>query len=127
MKLTHWRKTATYKIISDAGGNRYQFFCDVSGALACTTKPYKAETPDKELELAWESEGRKNFNKCHKCGRWTIDAVYNAEVFECVECAPYESEPKYCKSCGEKIKGKTKLCPKCGKPLLYEGGTDKDD
>ena len=32
------RKTAIYKIIIDAGGNRYEFYCDVSGALVCTTR-----------------------------------------------------------------------------------------
>lgn len=35
----------TYKIVADAGGNIYKFYCDLSGALVCTTKPYKADTP----------------------------------------------------------------------------------
>ena len=32
------RRTVTYKIITDSGGNRYTFFCDLTGALVCTTK-----------------------------------------------------------------------------------------
>ena len=39
---------ATYKIVADAGGNIYKFYCDLSGALVCTTKPYKADTPPKK-------------------------------------------------------------------------------
>jgi len=27
------RRTATYKIITDSGGNRYTFFCDLTGVL----------------------------------------------------------------------------------------------
>lgn len=70
------RKTAIYKIIIDAGGNRYEFYCDVSGALVCTTrKTYTAETPEQELLLAWEKEGKKHFNHCRKCSKWVIDAI----------------------------------------------------
>ena len=51
-----------------------------------------------------------------------VDVMYNAEVLECVSCAPYEEEPDYCKFCGEKINNSLKQCPACGKPLVYEGG-----
>ena len=116
------RKTATYKIITDAGGNRYKFFCDVSGALVCTTKKiYAADTPELELLLAWEKEGKKHFNICRKCGKFVINAVFNPEVAECVECAPLEAEAKFCKNCGAKIEEPTKPCPTCGKPLAYCG------
>ncbi|MBQ3258497.1 MAG: hypothetical protein IJA67_13985 [Oscillospiraceae bacterium] len=98
------QKTAAYKMISDADGNRYRFYCEMSGALACTTEPIRAKTPEEGLQIAWETVGRKHFNFCHKCGRWVIDAVYNADVWECVECAPYEAEPNFCKNCGIKIK-----------------------
>ena len=118
------RNTAAYKIISDTGGNRYRFYCDLSGALACTTKPVAADTPEEALKLAWDSEGRQHFNRCHKCGKWVIDAVYNPEVLECVDCAPFESDPKFCKFCGAKIKNHEKICPICGKLLVYEGRTD---
>ena len=54
------KKTAHYKIISDSGGNRYKFFCDLTEALFCTTAAYNEADPAKELELAWEKEGKKN-------------------------------------------------------------------
>ena len=114
-------KTAVYKKISGAGGNRYRFYCALSGALACTTEPIRAETPEEELQFAWETVGRKHFNLCHKCGKWVIDAVYNAEVFECVECAPYEADPKFCKNCGVRIGTPARTCPACGHKLVYEG------
>ncbi len=116
------RKTATYKITSDKGGNRYSFYCDLSGAMVCTTGPVKADTPEAELMLAWKSEGKAHFNQCHKCGKWTIDAMYNADVLECVDCAPFEDDPNYCKSCGHRITAPAENCPKCGKPLIYMGG-----
>ena len=31
--------TARYKIIAGTEGNRYQFFCELSGALVCTSEP----------------------------------------------------------------------------------------
>lgn len=86
------RTTAAYKIVADSGGTRYKFYCDVSGACACTTKPCRADTPEEELRLAWESEGKAHFNLCHKCGKWVVNAVYNPEVFECTDCAPFEYE-----------------------------------
>ena len=117
------KKTASYKIIKDAGGNRYMFFCDLSGALVCTTKPYKADTPEAELLLAWEKEGKQHFNICHKCEKLVLDAMFNPEVHECVRCAPFEAESKYCKNCGKKIVEPVRDCPACGKPLYYEGRT----
>lgn len=117
------KKTADYQILTDGGGNRYRFYCDVSGALVCTTKEVYHVDDGEELILAWKREGHDHFNRCHKCGRWVIDAVYNAEVLECVECAPYEAEPKFCKTCGAKIGSPVKKCPSCGNSLIYEGGT----
>ncbi|MBE6710782.1 MAG: hypothetical protein E7579_06650 [Ruminococcaceae bacterium] len=115
------QKTAAYKVISDADGNRYRFYCELSGALACTTEPLCAQTPEEELRIAWETGGRKHLSLCHKCGRWVIDAVYNVDVFECVECAPYEEEPNYCKNCGIRIEKTSGKCPACGHKLVYEG------
>lgn len=112
---------ATYKIVADAGGNIYKFYCDLSGALVCTTKPYKADTPEEELQLAWEKEGKKHFNTCHKCGKFVINAVFNPEVLECVDCAPFEAEAKFCKTCGAKIEVPERTCPVCGNTLHYEG------
>ncbi len=116
------RKTAAYQVIPDAGGNRYKFYCDVSGAHACTTAPYKADTPEDELILAWENEGKKHFSLCHKCGKWVISAVYNPEVFECTDCAPFEHATRFCKFCGSKVSGQPRICPVCNKKLHYEGG-----
>lgn len=115
-------KTASYKIIADAGGNRYRFYCGLSGACGCTTQPYHAKTPEEELMLAWETEGKSYFNLCHKCGKWVISAVYNPEVFECTDCAPFEHETGYCKFCGAKVGDDIRFCPACNKKLHYEGG-----
>ena len=118
------RKTAVCEKIPGANGNRYRFYCALSGALACTTEPIRANTAEEEVQIAWETIGRNYFNLCHKCGKWVIDAAYNVEVLECVECAPYEAEPRFCKNCGVKIPetdSPSKKCPVCGHKLMYEG------
>ena len=74
--------TAAYKAVAGPDGNRYQFYCDLSGALLCTTGPYRADTAEKELLLAWEKEGKQHFHVCHNCGRYVSDAMYNAEVWD---------------------------------------------
>jgi len=114
--------TAGYKIISGPEGNRYQFFCDLSRALACTTNPIPADTPEQELQIAWETEGRQEFNRCNKCGKWVSDVMFNADVHECVECAPWENPPNFCPQCGRKLSSPERFCPMCGAKLLYEGG-----
>ena len=98
----------------------------MSGALVCTSQYVQSVFPDDELMIAWKTVGEQHFNKCHKCGKWVIDAMYNAEVLECVECAPYEEEPMYCKHCGIKIEKISNKCPECGMPFLYEGGVGQD-
>lgn len=113
--------TAKYNAIADVGGLRFQFFCDLSGAHVCTTEIIRANTPEKALEIAWETEGKQKFNHCEKCGKWISDAMYNAEVHECVECAPWENYPLYCPQCGNRIFDIERYCPKCGAPLRYEG------
>lgn len=123
-------KTAKYKIISDSGGNRYRFFCELSGAHLCTTKPYSEAHPGEKLELAWEQEGRPNFNLCHKCGKWVSSVMYNADVLECVECAPWEGEAQYCPHCGKAVRRPGRFCSHCKKLLRYEGmqmDTQNDD
>lgn len=117
-------KTAHYKIVADSGGNRYKFFCDLSGASFSTAQIYNESDPDTELALAWETEGKQNFQLCHKCGKWVIDAMYNADALECVSCAPWENTPEYCKFCGTKVSGTDTVCPKCGKILIYGGNFD---
>ncbi len=113
--------TANYKVIKDINGIRFQFFCDLSGAHACTTKPIRADTQEQALLLAWKAEGMKCFNYCQKCGRWASDVMYNADVLECVECSPWEEIPKFCPKCGKKLIQPKIFCSVCGAPLRYEG------
>ena len=121
-------RTAKHKVVPDSGGYRFIFYCDVSDAHVCTTRQiYRGNSAEDALLAAWKAEGRSYFNRCHKCGKWVMDAVYNAEVLECVECAPYEAEPKYCKNCGTKIEDSVKNCPSCGKKLIYEGSAATND
>ena len=64
------KKTATYRVVTDAGGGRsFRFYCDLSGELCCVTKPLRADTEQAALALAWETEGRWHFNRCPACGR----------------------------------------------------------
>ena len=115
----HIRSTADYKIMEDANGRQYRFFCGISGAVGCTTKPIPAKTQEEELEIAWEGEGKKYFNICHKCGKWVCDAMYNPDVWECVDCAPLEDKPHFCLHCGVKISELDIFCRRCGTRLLY--------
>jgi len=113
---------AKYKAVEEGEGIRFQFFCELSGARACTTSAIRADTVEKALEIAWETEGKREFNRCSKCGRWVSDVMYNASVNECVECAPWENYPRYCPRCGNRIEDTEKFCDKCGALLRYEGG-----
>ena len=116
------RNTPTYKALSDGGGYRFVFYCELSGAHACTTKKiYFGDTEEEALQTAWQDEGRHYFNRCRKCGKWVSLAMYNVDVLECVECAPFEAEAKFCKSCGTTVEYPSKPCPVCGKPLSYYG------
>lgn len=114
--------TARYQIISNAGEHRYRFFCGRSNMAVCTTRPIRADTPEMELQLAWESEGKQMFNRCHRCGEWVSDAMYNADTLECVVCSPWESQPDFCPKCGERVPSSDDFCRKCGTKLLYRGG-----
>ena len=116
------KKTAAYKVLKDGDGYRFMFYCDLSGAHVCTTKEtYYGNTQEEALQAAWRAEGRNHFNQCRKCSKWISMAMYNVDVLECVECAPFEAEAKFCKNCGAKIESSAKFCPKCGKPLAYYG------
>jgi hypothetical protein len=90
----------------------------------CTTKAYSETDPVVEPELAWNTEGKKNFQLCLKCGKWVIDAMYNADALECVACAPWEDTPNFCKFCGTRVRESDAICPKCGKHLIYGGRCD---
>ena len=106
--------TAKYRIIADSGGSRYRFFCDVSGMVLCTTKPVRGDTQEEELKMAWESEGKHHFNRCAKCGKWVSDPMYNADMLQCVDCAPWQEKPNYCIHCGKKISSAERICNACG-------------
>lgn len=112
---------AVYDRVLTPEGDRYQFFCGLSGALACVTAVYCGDTPEQTLCAAWEKEGKKRLNYCRRCGRWVIDAMYNPDVLECVACAPFEDVPKFCKFCGTRVRKSLRRCPNCGKLMRYEG------
>ena len=115
------KKTANYKVIQTPPGNRYQFFCDLSNALICTTPPMNENNPDDELTKAWLNYGKNNFNVCHKCGKWIIDALYNPDTFNCVKCTPLEDYPEFCPQCGAETSDPSYFCHMCGYRLLYGG------
>ena len=118
--------TARFKTVQRGSETLHQFFCDLSHALVCTTQPIRADTPEQELAQAWESQGKAEFNHCKKCGKWVSDVMYNADVHECVECAPWQESPNYCPQCGKQLAAPERFCPRCGAKLLYEGGEDND-
>ena len=119
--MSSQNNTAAYKVITDAGGIRYRFYCERSGLALCTTHPIRAETPEEELRIAWETEGRQHFNKCQHCGKWVSDLMFNVETSKCVVCSPWEDVPNYCPHCGEKIPNGDSFCRKCGEKLQYKG------
>ena len=115
------RKTATYKTITDAGGNRYKIFLRSDRSVGLYDQENLQSGYTRTGIIAWEKEGKKHFNPCHKCGKWVIDAMFNPEVAECVDCAPFEAEAKFCKTCGAKVEVPQRTCPVCGNLLNYEG------
>lgn len=116
--LLNDKKTANFRIVSDEKGNRYEFFCDLSNALVHTSEPVKADDPEEELMLAWAKGGKANFNKCKKCGKWVIDAMWNPDLWNCVQCSPIEDYPNYCPECGAKTSDPSYYCHICGTKLF---------
>jgi len=111
-----------HKLLKDTEGYRVCFYCDISGALMHTTEGVYSGTAEEALDLAWKTEGENYFNRCHKCGKYVSDMMYNADVLECVACAPWENLPNYCSWCGHKLTKPEIVCPECGHKLRYEGG-----
>lgn len=114
--------TAPYRIISDAGGHRYRFYCERSGMAVCMTKPLMANSQEEELGLAWESEGRKHFSRCPTCGKWVSDVMYNVDTMQCVDCSPWEGPTFFCPNCGVQTSQIHPFCQNCGAKLLYARG-----
>ena len=111
------RTTAKYQVIQDAGGWRFRFYCDASGALGCATEVYRGERPEDALAAAWESEGRRQFNRCGRCGRLVINAMYNVDSLQCVDCAPWTARIVFCPACGAKTRKDDAVCSACGADL----------
>ncbi len=115
-------KKAQHKLITDSTGiQRYKFFCDLSGALEYTSPPISDSDSETQLEQIWNNEAKKQFNHCKKCGKWVDSLMFNADVLECVACAPWEEPPKYCPHCGTAVKEEITNCTVCKNPLRYEG------
>lgn len=113
--------TAAYQLLPEKNGNRYSFRCGITGARFFTTQIYREESPQQELMCAWQAEGRGHFNQCQRCGEWVVDAAYNPMVLECVLCAPFEEEVRFCKTCGARAPKCSRRCLVCGASLYYEG------
>ncbi len=119
-------KTAPYKIEEETSSGRvFRFFCEISGAAVHSTKPVKADSEADALRLAWENEGKQHFNLCHTCKKLVCDAMYNPDVFNCVDCSPWEDPPNFCPKCGTQIPQGDTFCRKCGIRLMY-GGDEHD-
>ena len=98
--MTQVRKTATYRVVTDSGGDRiFRFYCDFSGELCCVSKPIRADTEEA--------------------------AMFNVNAGLCLDCAPWEDEyPSFCHHCGARLReSDTCFCPICGAKLQV-GGTD---
>ena len=120
------KKTAAFRVVTDSGGSRvFRFYCDISGELCCVTKPIQADTEEAALEIAWEQEGKRQFNRCARCGRFVSSAMFNVNAECCLDCAPWEDEyPSFCHHCGARLRGAAqRCCPVCGAKLQV-GGTD---
>ena len=116
------KKTATYRVVTDAGGRSFRFYCDLSGELCCVTKPLRADTEQAALALAWETEGRWHFNRCPACGR-----ANRAQDTHCTDCGAalpektlydlYRARHRCCLSCGVVVTDVAVYCPECGTRL----------
>lgn len=101
----------------------FRFYCDISGELCCVTRPIQADTEEAALEMAWEQEGKWEFNHCPQCGKYVSSAMFNVNAGLCLDCAPWETEfPAFCHQCGVRLRGATpRYCPTCGAKLIADG------
>ena len=113
---------ARYKVIADSGGRQVRFFCDLSGELRHSVVIPAARDETEAVRLAWDSGGRGCFNLCPKCGRWVSEVMFNADAGECVACAPWQEQPRFCPHCAKPLLLPGDYCPHSGVKLRYEGG-----
>ena len=126
MRMEQAKKTAAHRGGAHSGGHAHRrFYCDISGELCCVTRPIQADTEEAALEIAWETEGRWEFNHCPKCGKYVSSAMFNVNAGLCLDCAPWEDEyPSFCHHCGARLRESDAcFCPVCGAKLQV-GGTD---
>ena len=109
-----------YRIEKEENKVIIRFFCQLSGAAVYGSGPIDAEASEETVKKIWKEEGERSFNRCKKCGKWVCDLMYNPDVFQCVECAPWEAEPNFCVSCGVRIPGPDTYCRSCGQRLRYK-------
>ncbi len=129
MRMEQTKKTAAFRAVAGPDGGRvFHFYCDISGELCCVTRPVQADTEEAALEIAWEKEGKWEFNHCPKCGKYVSSAMFNVNAGQCLDCAPWEEEyPAFCHRCGTKLKETdARFCPVCGAKLLV-GGTQGEE
>lgn len=98
---------ANYRIERSGGEVLYHFYCGLSGALVCTVKHAAGPQP------AWESGGRRHFNRCRRCGRWVCDTMYNPDTLQCVDCSAWEEQPAFCPQCGARVTEDAQFCRSC--------------
>ena len=110
---------AGYKCYRHPEGIGFHFYCQLSGAHVCTTRPIPTEDENEALLLAWETEGKQEFNYCPGCGRWASDMMFNADVLMCVDCVPWEDKPRFCPRCGGSVTLDDRFCTHCGAKLHY--------
>ncbi len=79
--------TAPCRIDHTAGGDRYTFFCGLSGKAVYTTAPIRERDPQRAAAAA-RGQARPHFNRCSQCGKWVCDTAYNIDEMKCVACAP---------------------------------------
>lgn len=76
---------APYIIRPSPNGNRYAFYCQVTGKEVFLTNPIQSKNSPDALRIA-KMEARPYFNRCYRCGRWICDEAYNIDEMVCTQC-----------------------------------------